>query len=172
MSNENSPQRPDEGTPDSAPKGAEVVSAPCDLPDIQPELLERIAVEARRVAVSVIKHEMHAGPMPAPKQLREYDAALPGTALIIRDEFQANGLHVRESEKRALEASIEDNRQNRLTAERLVFGAFVLILVLALAGHDTVGGIVAGTTVLAVITGFLKKGTSKKAQPAPSPDEE
>ncbi|MDY0035746.1 MAG: hypothetical protein RBS05_07565 [Zoogloea oleivorans] len=168
MSNESSQPQFDLAT-DSAPNGAEIVSETKNTHAIEPELLERVEAEARRVAVSVIKHEMHSGPMPSPKQFRDYDAALPGTALIIRDEFQANGQHVRDSEKRALEATIGDNRENRKTAERLVWGSLAFVLVLALAGHENVAIAVAVSTVAAVITGFLQKRSAKP--PATVPQE-
>lgn len=170
MSNENS-QVPLETAPDSAPNGAEVVSKQHSTAKIEPELLERVEAEARRVAISIINHEQHSGPMPSPKQFKEYDSALPGTAQIIRDEFQANGLHVRESEKRALEANIEDVRENRKTAERLVWGSLAFVLILALSGHENVAIAVAVSTVAAVITGFLKKPSAKPEAPSPQDDE-
>ncbi len=108
--------------------------------------------------------------MPSPKQLGEYDAVLPGTALVIREEFQANGLHVRAMEERGQAALIANDRDNRKTAERLVLASFVLILVLALTGHDYVAGAVAVTTVAAVITGFLSKKPPSPKQPQTDKD--
>lgn len=112
--------------------------------------------EATRAAVSVVRHEMHSGPMPSPEQLAMYDAALPGTALIIRDEFQANGAHIRDMEKRALEAAKDDNDRNRWAALILVLFSLTSSVVLAITGHDWVAGIIAASTVTAVITGFLR----------------
>ncbi len=171
MSDENSP--PQSNQADTCSEGEDVVSATKEPggTSVELELLEKVEETARRVAVSVVKHEMHSGPMPAPKHTREYDAALPGTALIIRDEFQANGKHVRDSEQRALEATIEDNKQNRRTAERLVWGSLALILVLALADHERVAIAISLTTVAAVITGFLKKRTSKPSTETQESDE-
>lgn len=150
--NSNSPHE----AKDSAPSGAEVVSPTREAPDISPEILERIG-EVTREAVSVVAHEFHSGPMPAPKQLAQYDSVLPGTAQIIRDEFQANGAHVRRMEERALEAQKDDNDQNRKVAERLVWGALIASFVLALLGQKEVAGVIAVSTVGAVITGFLRQ---------------
>lgn len=170
MSNENSltpsshtDQQPEES--DAVLKVKDPGSTPGES-----ELLERVTETAKRVAVSAVKHEMHSGPMPAPKQLREYDAALPGTARIIRDEFQANGKHIRESERRGLEASIEDSKENRKTAERLVWGSLCLVLILALTEHENAAIAVAVTTVAAVITGFLQR-RAPKASAATSEEE-
>ena len=103
--------------------------------------------------------------MPSPKQLGAYDNVLPGTALIIRVEFQANGKHVRSMEDRGQAAIIESDRQNRQTAERLVWASLVLILVLSLAGHEKVAIAVSVTTVAAGITGFLSKRHAAKSAP-------
>lgn len=164
MSEANSNSQPE--AINSAPTGAEVVSSTRDIPGIAPELLERIEEVARLQAVSVVAHESHSGPMPPPKQLAHYEKVLPGTAQIIRDEFQANGAHVRHMEQRALEAQKDDNDQNRHVAERLVWGALISSFILALTGHEWVAGTIAVSTVGAVITGFLhqRKGT-KQDQP-------
>src|SRR5687768_7416188 len=95
MSNKNSPQQLEAEY--SAPRrGAEVISKTSDsASSLEPELLERVEEIARVAAVTTLKHEMFAGPMPSAKQLKEYDVVLPGTALIIREEFQSNGRHIR-----------------------------------------------------------------------------
>lgn len=161
MSDENS-NKPLDAPAASAPQGAEVVSAPKKPDDIEPELLERIEKIARVVAVSEIRHELHSGPMPSPMQLAEYEKVLPGTAKIIRDEFQANGTHVRTMESKAVEYTKHDNVDNRKIAERLVWAALGSTVVLALTGHDWVAGTIAVSTVGAVVTGFLNKRRDAK----------
>lgn len=172
MPNESSQQPPDTATP-SFQEGALTTAIDQDpTPCLESELLERVEEVARSTAVTTVRHEMHAGPMPAPRQLAEYDAVLPGTAIIIRDEFQANGRHVRSMEERAQTALIENDRQNRHTAERLVWASLFLILALAALGHDKVAIAVAVTTVVAVITGFLRRRPMKGDEPnEPTSDE-
>lgn len=161
MSNENLPSQPDAPTPAVE---AGVALNPLDtVPCRESELLERVEEVAHRVAVTTVKHEMHTGPIPSPKQFAEYDAVLPGTALIIREEFQANGRHVRSMEDRGQLALIENDHNNRKTAERLVWVSLGLILLLAVLGHENVAMMVSGTTVVAVITGFLSKTRQNKA---------
>lgn len=130
---------------------------------LEPALLERVEGEIAHKIIAAIKSERHSGPMPSAKQFKEYDEALPGTALAIREEFQANGKHIRGLEERGQMALIENDRCNRQTAERLVWASLLLILVLSLFGHENVAIAVSVTTVAAVITGFLsKKNVSKK----------
>lgn len=153
MSEGNSRVPTENDQPDSAPQGAEVVSDTSR----EPELLERLEKIEGVVAVSEVLHERHSGPMPSPKQLAEYDKVLPGTAKIIREEFQANGGHVRTMEARAVEYHKHDNVENRKIAERLIWAALAATVLLALAGHDWVAGTIAVSTVGAVVTGFLNK---------------
>lgn len=158
---------------DSDPQGAEAVSASTKRGSIEPELLERMEEIARVVAVSEIRHERHSGPMPSPAQLAEYENVLPGTAKIIRDEFQANSAHVRVMESKAVEYTKQDNVDNRKVAERLVWAALGATVLLALTGHDWVAGTVAVSTVGAVVTGFLnKRSDSGRQQGADVADED
>ena len=151
-------------TSQALPESVPQAESGCDdipVKGLEPEVLERMIDEATRKVVVAVRHEMHAGPMPAPKQFKQYDEVLPGTAEAIRKEFLANGDHVRTQERRALDAQIRDNRENRWVAATLVAMAFVLILVLAVTGHDTVAMAVAGTTVAAVIAGFLRPSINR-----------
>lgn len=137
---------------------------PQEILDLDPQLVEVIRSEARSASYAVIRSEYHSGPMPSPRQLEEYDKVLPGLATEIKDEFLKNGQHVRESERQAIEYTKNDNDKNRRVAERLVWGSLICSVVLALAGHDWVAGILAGTTVVAVITGFLQNRSKKQQE--------
>lgn len=152
----------------AAPQGADDTRA-----DLPPDLVERIEQEVRIQTVALFKHERHSGPMPSPKQFEQYEKVLPGTALAIRNEFQANGEHVRKMEERALTAQKDDNDKNRASAERLVWGALIASVFLALMGHPWVAGTIAVSTVGAVITGFLNRARETQPQaPAPTGETE
>jgi len=99
--------------------------------------------------------------MPSPRDFALYDKVLPGTAKVIRDQFELNGEHLRKMQASAMSFQKDDGDRNRRVAERLVWGAFVLILVLALRGHSGVAIAVAVTTVAAVLAGFLKSHRQK-----------
>jgi cobalamin synthase len=75
-------------------------------------------------------------------------------------------------EDRGQAALIENDRQNRKTAERLVWASLVLILLLSVFGHEKAAIAVAVTTVAAVITGFLSKKPSGGKEPSESSSEE
>lgn len=169
MPEENLSNSPD--TIGSADSEVEAASNPRRTTSIAPELLEQIKEEARVQAISVVAHESHSGPMPPPRQLAQYEEVLPGTAKIIRDEFQANGAHVRLVEMRAMELQKDDNDKNRTVAQQLVWGALVASVLLALADQQWVAGTIAVSTVGAVVTGFLNRRSTSSDQ-ASSPSDE
>jgi uncharacterized membrane protein len=113
---------------------------------------------------SEVRREMHSGPMPSPAYFAQYDKVLPGTALSIRNEFEANSQHIRAMETTALNGQIENDAANRKVAQHLVWGAFGLIALLGVTGHENVAIAVAVTTVTAVIGGFLRTYISKKPE--------
>lgn len=130
-----------------------------DTSDIDPRLIEVIRQETQ---YAIIQSELHSGPMPSPRQLAEYDKVVPGLGAEIRDEFLNNGKHVRDMEAKALDYAKSDNDANRKVAERLVWGSLIVSALLALTGHDWVAGVMAASTVGAVITGFLNKRAREK----------
>lgn len=128
---------------------------PDALQPIIPVLRELIQEESQRVITTVLKAESHSGPLPSPKQLAKYNELLPGTADIIIGEYQANGSHVRNMERLALEAQKDDNDRSRRVAERLVWASLASVIGLALSNHESVAIALAVTTVGAIISGFF-----------------
>lgn len=123
--------------------------------------LQEVDVDVLEPAIQkIVRHEvhrreMHSGPMPSASQLEKYEKVLPGTALVIRDEFQANGRHLRETQMMALKFQKDDNDQNRAAANRLVWGCLAGALICTLAGHWQVGIAFIASGAVAVISGFL-----------------
>ncbi|QDQ87643.1 hypothetical protein FMZ60_08605 [Alcaligenaceae bacterium SJ-26] len=160
-------QNPLEAINESRQDDAVPVDSTKDAPGVEEvEILDRLGPAIResveRSIHLAVSHESHSGPMPPPKQFALYDAALPGTAKVIRDEFQANSLHIRTMESRALGAHKDDNDKNRSAAERLVWGALIAAVVLALTGHDWVAVVIVGTTVALILANFLNRGRRAK----------
>ena len=59
---------------------------------------------------------------------------------------------------------IQNDVDNRSVAERLVWAAFALILVLALTNHESVAISLAVTTVIGIVSGFLTNGRKPNQQ--------
>lgn len=134
-----------------------------------PEIRQLVRDETtKQVSIAI---QQYSGPMPSAEQFARYEQVLPGTALAIRDEFQANGKHVREMERRAMEAAINDKRENRWVAFILVLLCLAAVLWLAHIGATTLAGVVAGSTILAILTAFMNRPRMVKP-PNDSEDDE
>jgi len=103
----------------------------------------------------LLQQESHSGPMPAPALLAQYELALPGTAEIIRAEFQTNGEHTRKMELLIAQMHKDEWDKNRRAAQQLAWGALLASVGLAALGHDVVAAAIATTTVGALVAAFL-----------------
>lgn len=74
---------------------------------------------------------------------------------------------MRSMQRDALVAQKSDNDRNRWSALILVLAALIAIVVLALFDQPWVAGLLATTTVGAVITGFLNQRAKDKASNEP-----
>lgn len=130
---------------------------------LEQKILPQVMVQLRQE----VRHEFHSGPIPSGKQLAEYEKVCPGAAQLILNEFQKNGEHMRSMQRDALVAQKSDNDRNRWSALILVLAALIAIVVLALFDQPWVAGLLATTTVGAVITGFLNQRAKDKASNEP-----
>ena len=133
----------------------EVAEASVESPSIklEPELSKAIRGEVR----ALVARESYSGPMPKPDHLEQYDRIVPGAAKDILEEFKANGAHMRSIELKALGGAIENDKRGQWMAFFLVVAGFFLIAYLAVHGAEKAAMVVAGTLLVAVITGFLAK---------------
>jgi uncharacterized membrane protein len=129
------------------------------------QLKEVISLEVHKAIV----RESFSGPMPRPDHLERYDAIVPGAAKDILEEFKANGAHAREVEVLAIRGAIGNDKRGQWMAFTLLILGFGLIAYLSASNQPVVAGVVAGTLLVAVITGFL---TNKKDKNSTTPTEE
>ena len=104
----------------------------------------------------------HLGPLPPPEQLRAYEEIIPGAAREIWEDYRSRVRHREELERRdqqmeqqALTANITMTRRAQLFAfaGAILFGMMAFILVLA--GHDTAGMVIFGTTIVGYVGAFI-----------------
>ncbi len=146
---------------ESAPKPKPQESTPASVSEIndehvvelEPEVTTAIQSEIRR-AISIYQ-ESYSGPMPKPEHLERYDKVVPGAAKDIVEEFKANGAHIRKMETLATEGTIAKNKRGQNMAFLLVIIGLVVVTYLAINGQPAVAIVIAGTLLVAVITGFL-----------------
>ena len=131
-----------------------------------PEILRRIPPEDQRKMsqLSVMTRTItRSGPLPDPDELQGYENTLSGAAERIMKMAENQQAHRIEMEKLVITS------QQKQSARGQIFGLIVGLVgvlsggALAYAGHDVVGGTIAGTTVVSLVYVFVT-GKAKQKQ--------
>lgn len=99
--------------------------------------------------------ESHSGPLPLPRHLEQYDAVIPNGAERIMQMAENEQNHRHEMDKKVLPKHLN------ITKRGQVFGFIIALVVigsgsfLAYEGHETVGSILVGTTVVSLVSVFV-----------------
>lgn len=123
------------------------------LPEVlvEGQKVERIVEQAvMKAVVHIKKSETFSGPLPKPDHLKAYDDICPGAAQDILNEFKANGQHVRDCEKRALNASIWKVTRGQIIAAALAI--LCLVFAVICVAYFQANGV---AIALVVLTGTL-----------------
>jgi len=117
--------------------------------ELKPLMMRLVGKFALRIT------EEFSGPLPLPEQLARYNQVLPGAADRIIAMAERQSVHRMELEKKVVFRQLEESRegQSRAFTLALVFGSFALIA--SLMGHDAVGGVLGGATVLGLVSTFI-----------------
>lgn len=98
---------------------------------------------------------LHVGPIPPPSDFDAYNQVVPGAAGRILAMAEEDAAHVRLTQRRAQVFTLIERLAARLFSLTFASGALGLAGYLALQGHDTVAGIIAGTTIGAVVAALI-----------------
>ncbi len=110
----------------------------------------------------IISQAHFSGPIPHPEIFRQYKEIIPDAPERILAVFEADSSAARLLPVQAIEAQKEDNRRAHWMAWSLVVLSFGLSLGFALLNKDELAGITLGTTLVAIVTGFLQSRTPDK----------
>lgn len=131
---------------------------------LKEEKVERIVDHAVQKVMVRIRRESYSGPLPKPEHLKAYDEICPGAAQEILNEFKENGRHVRECEKRGLNASIWKVTRGQIFATILALVclglAFICVSQYQANGVAVAFIVLTGTLVLPFL-GFNPKSSKK-----------
>ena len=115
-----------------------------------------------------MQSEYHAGPIPSPKILKEYEEIHPGFANRIIEQFEKEGEHRREIEKQLVVNYERGNRRKNREVHSAQVGAVVISLaVIYLAytqmtmGHEVLGSILGVSGIASIVTAW---GVSRKME--------
>lgn len=106
---------------------------------------------------TVIEHRSWSGPLPHPGDLAEYNKLVPNGAARLFQQFEDEAAHRREMEKADLAERIRERKTAQWMAGAFAFSGLAVSVVALLLGHENVAGIIAGTTIVGVVTTFLAR---------------
>ncbi len=108
----------------------------------------------RSVSVSV-QHRSHSGPLPDPETLITYDSVIPNGADRIMKMAEAQQAHRIKIESKVVSGQTSQSLIGQIFG--LIIGLFGIACgaYLAMNGHETVGGIIAGGTVVSLVSVFV-----------------
>lgn len=115
---------------------------------------------------------MSVGPLPPPQVLSGYAAIDPGLPERIVQQFECEAEHRRSMDRGGLDLRIKESRVFERQANAGRWAAFFVTLValglgtwVTLASHDTVGGIVFGTTIVGLAAVFVVGRRARVEEP-------
>jgi uncharacterized membrane protein len=124
-----------------------------------PEVLAALPKDKRRRLLAVIRSvsvvETHIGPIPRPEDIAEYNKHIPDGANRIMKMAEDQSKHRIEMER-----IIVTEQQSQSTRGQ-IFGLIIAVFgigagaIVAIMGHDAVGGAIAGTTVVTLVYAFI-----------------
>ncbi|MGX2031913.1 MULTISPECIES: DUF2335 domain-containing protein [Methylocaldum] len=126
------------------------------------EHLPGTASPAERIQ-SVVSQQHFSGPIPPPEIFRQYGEIIPDAPERILRVFEDDSKHAREIAFAALNAQKGDNRRAHWMAWSLITIGMCLVAFLAYIDKDILAGVVAGSTLVAIATGFLQAGKATSA---------
>ena len=109
-------------------------------------------------AIQLISSEQFIGPIPPPEVFRQYAEVLPDAPERILKVFEENSSFAREVRFQALVATKSEKTRAQWMAFCLVLGGLLGAVFLAYLDKEITAGILLGTTIAGIITGFLKSG--------------
>jgi len=132
---------PDQPVPDPLP--------PPQVPNVDPKTFATIA------AVVQAQVSQFISPLPDPSILARYDQIVPGAAERILKLTENQSAHRIKLEDQALTAQISESKRGQWIAAIISVLFLVGSVWVTLEGHDWVGGILGGGTVVTLVTVFI-----------------
>jgi uncharacterized membrane protein len=133
------------------------------------EDLSQIPEDIREKIFEIQTASFYQGTLPPPENIERYEKVLPGTFREILDLAKDNAKHRREMdissielEKKYLEEDINLRKKGQNRAFFVVFFGLLIVALCAYLGETTIGAILAGTTLIALVPQFVSGAKDKK----------
>lgn len=129
-------------------------------PEISPQIsreLEKLVPERqiREKVIATFTQRFWGGPLPTPEALKEYNAVIPGCAERIVKMAENQSAHRIGLENKVIDSQLSESKRGQYIGLVVALVCIGAAIWLALAGHDPVAGILAGGTVIGLVTVFV-----------------
>lgn len=139
----------------------------------------KAAIQKILVTAIAVHEERHSGPLPPPRQLVEYDKAVPGGAeriFLMAEREQAHRHEIQRSEAHLRHSTIQHIKSRESRGQHygaaLAFGVLLLGTLMTGLGHVGPAVGLVGTTMAAIAGVFVIRQRQKKPKSPPINDEE
>lgn len=136
----------------------------CEQPElsrISPEVSEAIKTlnpkqrKAIIQSIQAVRHEAFSGPIPHPELLQGYESVKPGFAerIVVMAEEQQK--HRFDCEDKMVKGTVSESKRGQWMAFIIAILFLIGSIALGLLGHDWLGGVIGGGTLIALVTVFV-----------------
>ena len=115
-------------------------------------------------SVSVSHTELFSGPLPHPVILSQYNTVVPGAAERIITMAENQSAHRIALEKHVIEADIQSSKTGQLFGFIIALVGLVGSFTLIMQGHELIGTILGGTTLVSLVGVFVYGTSSRRAE--------
>lgn len=142
--------------PDTGNKHNEIIpEAPEDINDILMSLPEDKRAKMMEFVGYMEEYKSFNGPLPAPEDFQQYEKVLPGAADRILSMAEKQLSHRTDLEKEIVAKNFRQSSIGQYIGGILALICLGVSCWLGTNGHDWLGGIIATTTVIGIITVFV-----------------
>lgn len=141
----------------------------CDQPElsrISPEVSEAIkslSPHQQEIVIQAFRQESFSGPIPHPDLLQGYENVKQGFAERIVSMAEAQQKHRFECEDKMVSGTVLESKRGQWMAFVIAILFLIGSIALGLFGHDWLGGIIGGGTLVALVTVFVTGRKDKKS---------
>lgn len=129
----------------------EVISANPSLKSIKPKQRQEIL----QTIMQVVSVKTHSGPLPDVETLQGYNEIIPNGAERIMQQVEKQSEHRRDMERKVISSNNLQSFIGQFFGLLIAGGVLYASYELTMNGHDTVGGILGGTTLVSLVGIFV-----------------